>query len=293
MEVETLSHSAFKKDLFTITKGETSYTLDQDIALSIKKDGSITTSYSYVSYEPDPVYGWDKDLSSVTYENVMPVEVSDITPVGTPVEDPAGWNRYNCYFVIFFDQPISTKYFPEITRPREILETYTSYYTAEDLAGLFDGKVHESALDCLLVDGKSIREICAEETDATLQSLALAAAYAGDSFNVRGLTLSYNIGAKDLIDIAASHTLTVKKGLITPLNGKTEQDTSFTFDPLKRAWSRSNDNALTSAPATDYGEIYQKQTPSSLPWIIAGSSLAGLLIVAGVVFFIVKGRKKA
>lgn len=187
----------------------------------------------------------DIDFSKINYESIHVSDVSDII-----VYDAASQAEY---MVLYFDRPVSNQYIPYASAGKQTLTNLANAglgvtLTQEQIDSLYDYRLDLALNDFIKIDGKTIREMKAEEPVNADQRLYLC--WSGSSSDPRSITFYFSGGSESWLDPSERHTLEVMEGFTTPLFGKTDETQTFYFDPDTRTWSET-DYASLADPVYD------------------------------------------
>lgn len=264
------------------------YMLSETVTFTKDAADAWTCDHELVKYEaPDEVIERaDIDFSAIEYETIFVNSISDII-----VYDPASQAEY---MVLYFDRPVSNHYIPYASAGKQFLSSNGTSgalgvtLTQAQIDSLYDYRLDLSLNDYIKIDGKTIREMKAEEPINADQRLYLC--WSGNSSDPRSITFYFSGGSESWLDPSERHTLEVMEGFTTPLFGKTDETQTFYFDPDTRTWSET-DYASLADPVYDWSQ--QPEGTGLEGWAIGVIAAAAALVAAGVaVLAVVLVKKK-
>lgn len=248
-----------------------------------------TCDTELLPYEPpqEVIDRADIDFSKINYESIHVSDVSDII-----VYDAASQAEY---MVLYFDRPVSNQYIPYASAGKQMLTNLANAglgvtLTQEQIDSLYDYRLDLALNDFIKIDGKTIREMKAEEPVNADQRLYLC--WSGSSSDPRSITFYFSGGSESWLDPSERHTLEVMEGFTTPLFGKTDETQTFYFDPDTRTWSET-DYASLADPVYDWSQ--QPEGTGLEGWAIGVIAAAAALVAAGgaVLAVVLVKKKKA
>ena len=224
------------------------YELSETVTFTVDSSGRWSCDAELVPYEApkEIIERADIDFSAIEYETIHVSDVSDII-----VYDQ---NSKAEYMVVYFDKPVSNQYIPYASAGKKFLTNAASAglgvtLTQAQINGPYDYRLDLSLNDYIRIDGKTIREMKAEEMINAEQRLYIC--WSGSSSDPRSITLYFAGGSSSWLDPSVGHTLEITEGFTTPLFGKTAVAQKLYFDPDTRTWSET-DYASLKKPNYDW-----------------------------------------
>lgn len=152
---------------------------------------------------------------------------------------------------IEFTTPCSTKYLPFMQADEGTI--YASYGSvgvtmpAPYVYELTRYGMRESLWEYLLLDGKTLREWA--ETDGGGEAMRyIDMYYQGTNFGVYYLQIVITAQSSAVMDWSEAHTITFKKGFVTPAFGVFEKDVQYAWNPETKAWTPDESAMATVDP---------------------------------------------
>ena len=184
----------------------------------------------YVTSEKPEI---DDDPVIKEYYNVQVESVSSIKTQGEVNKDNG---LKSVYFMIYFNEAVSYERLLYVECSKEYLYrlVYKGIFknTRAKALGILENNIGYSVLNYIKIDGKTVKEMLAQETDVNMKERGVSVHYLGDTFNVKAIQISIDTYSKSIISTDTSHTLEIMAGFVTPLNGKVETTQTFSFDPI-------------------------------------------------------------
>lgn len=244
-----------------------------------------TSSVSYVKYEtsPEVIDRADIDFSLIDYEKISATSASDIIEYGD-AKPVGGERRKNQYICVYFDRDISYQQIPYASAGKKKLSDLAQNAAGVNLTqaqvdSVYDYRIDLAVNDCIVLDGKTIREWKAQET--MNGDLKLFVTLGGSSPNY--FTIYIDADSAAWQDRTKEHTLEILPGFVTPLFGKTQKKAVYYYSPDTNAW--------TDQRVTVEEEITPAKKDDNALWIVLGS-VGGAAVLAGAVAAAVILKKK-
>lgn len=219
------------------------------VTFTANADNSFTSSVEYVNYVADKeiierAYT-SEEMNALTYEKINLHSISTIVTMGD-VRYYNGEKRTQAqYVVMYFDKPVCYQYIPYASGGKLNLSNNALnpagtgvYLTQDQIDAYYDYHMDEYLNNFIKLDGKTLAEIKASETDpSAVPDLVVRFHYAGASSLPSSIVFYIEYNSNAWMRAEEEHTIEILKGFRTPLLGEVKENKKFVYNPESAEWA--------------------------------------------------------